>query len=196
MRASLLCAISNQSGVYILLSSRQETCTPSFSLPQIIKPRDSHPTLAPTRFDAWFDFLRMEIQLNFPRDEVSTRGLYYHDFRSNVVSQIQPHGSLAHSLIQNIANDQRRTMSGGKARPVCTNCSIVFGRIQEYKRHIRDKHTDRRRCPFCDFQWSRPNIIKVHLVSKHAEKFTPEILERFKGLRGREVVEFVDAYDY
>lgn len=138
----------------------------------------------------------MEIQLNFPHDVVSIRGLYYHDFRSNVVSQTQPNGSLAHSPIQNIADDQRRTMSGGKVRPVCANCNIVFGRIQEYKRHIRDKHTDRRRCPFCDFQWSRSNIIKVHLVLKHAERFTAEILEGFKGLRGRHVIEFVDAYDY
>ena len=88
-------------------------------------------------------------------------------------------------------------MSGGKARPVCVHCGVVFGRIQEYNRHVRDKHTDRRRCPFCDFQWSRPDQIKVHLISKHAKKFnTAEILKAFKGLRGRHVIEFVDAYDY
>jgi len=139
----------------------------------------------------------MEMQLNFPHGEVSTQSFYYHDFRSNVVSYTKPQGSLAHAAIQNIADYQSRTMTGGKARPVCTQCNIVFGRIQEYKRHIRDKHTERRRCPFCDFQWSRPNIIKVHLISKHAQRFTAEILlEGFKGLRGRHVIEFVDAYDY
>lgn len=87
-------------------------------------------------------------------------------------------------------------MSGGKARPICASCNIVFGRIQEYKRHIKDKHMDRRRCPFCDFQWSRSDIIKVHLNSKHAERFTAEILEGFMALRGRHVIEFMDAYDY
>ena len=138
----------------------------------------------------------MEIQLNFSRDEVSTRSFNYHDFRSKPISQTQPHKGLAHLTIQNIADDQRRAMSGGKARPICAPCNIMFGRIQEYKRHIKDKHTDRRRCPFCDFRWSRADIIKVHLISKHAEKFTAEILEGFKGLRGRHVIEFMDAYDY
>jgi len=139
----------------------------------------------------------MEIQFKLPHDEVSTRSFYYHDFRSNVVSQTQPHGRLSHSAIQNTADDQRRIMSGGKAQPVCADCNIGFGRDQEYKRHLRDKHTNRRRCPFCDFRWSRPNIIKVHLISKHAGKFaTAEILEAFKGFRGRHVIEFVDACDY
>ena len=61
--------------------------------------------------------------------------------------------------------------------------------------YIRDKHTDRRVCPFCTFRWSRPNSIKVHIISEHAERFTAELLEAIKGLRGRDVIAFVDGYD-
>jgi len=190
-----LCAILTRWGIYTSILALG-VLHYSRSL-RSYKPGDSGSTLATTRSDTWFVFLRMEIQFKLPRDEVSTRIFYYHDFRSNVVSQTQSHGRLSHSTIQNTADDQRRTMSGGKARPVYAHCGIVFKRIQEYNRHIRDKHTDRRRCPFCDFEWSRPDKIKVHLISKHAKKFAiAEILEAFKGLRGRHVIEFVDAYDY
>jgi hypothetical protein len=32
-------------------------------------------------------------------------------------------------------------------------------------------------------------------MSKHAKKFTAELLEAIKGLRGRQVIAFVDGYD-
>ena len=59
----------------------------------------------------------------------------------------------------------------------------------------KTRHMDRRRCPFCTFRWSRPNNIKVHIISKHVERFTAELLEAIKGLRGRQVIAFVDGYD-
>jgi len=86
-------------------------------------------------------------------------------------------------------------MGGANAQSVCVLCASVFKRIQELKRHIRDKHMDRRLCPFCTFRWSRPNNIKVHIISEHAERFTAELLEAIKGLRGRQVIAFVDGYD-
>ena len=87
-------------------------------------------------------------------------------------------------------------MGGGKAQSVCVQCGGVFKRLQELKRHIRDKHMVRRRCPFCTFRWSRPNNIKVHIISEHAETFTAELLEAIKGLRGRDVIAFVDGYGH
>ena len=81
-------------------------------------------------------------------------------------------------------------MGGGKLQSVCLHCGRVFKRIQELKRHMVDKRMVRRRCPFCMFRWSRPNNIKVHIISEHAEIFTAEILEASKGLRGRDVFFF------
>jgi hypothetical protein len=86
-------------------------------------------------------------------------------------------------------------MGDGNVQSVCLLCPSVFKRIQELKRHIRDKHMDRRRCPFCTFRWTRPNNIKVHIISKHAERFTAELLEAIRDLRGRQVIAFVDGYD-
>ena len=86
-------------------------------------------------------------------------------------------------------------MGGGNEQSVCVLCSRVFKRVQELKRHIRDKHMDRRQCPFCTFRWSRLNNIKIHIISRHAERFTAELLEAIKDLRGRRVIAFVDGYD-
>ena len=121
------------------------------------------------------------------------RNFYYHSLRSNIISQTQPDGSLAHSIIQDVADDQRHIMIGGNARHVCPHCGKEFGRSQEMRRHIRDRHEGKRRCPFCKFMWSRPETIKFHLVSKHAEMFSPEILQSLRGLRGLRALELVVA---
>ena len=102
--------------------------------------------------------------------------------------QTQFHGAATES--------QRIRMVGGKARLVCAYCNKDFVRTQELARHVTDKHTPRRRCPFCNFMWTRPDKIKPHLVTNHAEKFPAEMLEAIKMLCGRDVVEFVNGYDH
>ncbi|KAI0278448.1 hypothetical protein BC826DRAFT_655248 [Russula brevipes] len=84
-----------------------------------------------------------------------------------------------------------------KIRPVCIYCKKSFGRAQELKRHTRDVHMPRRRCPFCGrFSWSRPDKIKAHLIAKHRQNFISELLDRVKALQGRDIVEFVNTYDH
>jgi hypothetical protein len=109
-----------------------------------------------------------------------------------------PHGTGGHVNFQDATEDQPSSTMGasGKVRPVCVYCKKDFGRAQELKRHVKDKHGPRRRCPFCDFIWIRPSNIKAHLMAEHAEGFTAEMLEVFKALRGRRVIAFVDAYDH
>ena len=110
----------------------------------------------------------------------------------------RPHGIEEHLTIQNIIEDnqnQSRTIGRGE-RPVCIHCSKHFGRVQELQRHVKEIHMPWRRCPFCDFMWTRPGKIKAHIMAEHAERFTAEMLEGIKGLCGRRIVEFLDAYDY
>jgi hypothetical protein len=110
--------------------------------------------------------------------------------------QSQTHGTGEYLPFQGATEDQGTRAMDGNARPVCVYCSKDFGRIQELKRHVKEKHMPRRRCPWCDFLWTRPDKIKFHLLSNHAERFTAEVLEGIKALCGRRFVEFVDAYDH
>ena len=82
-----------------------------------------------------------------------------------------------------------------RRRPTCTDCKREFARVQEFKRHLKDKHEPRRQCPFCNLRWTRPNVIKVHLLAKHRRNFTAELLVTIQALRGQGVVAFLDGYD-
>ena len=93
-------------------------------------------------------------------------------------------------------NQSRTIQVSREGRPVCVYCSKDFGRVQELKRHEEEIHMPWRRCPFCDFMWARPHKIKAHILTKHAETFTAEMLEAIKTLCGRRIVEFLDPYDY
>lgn len=52
---------------------------------------------------------------------------------------------------------------------------------------------DRLQCPFCYFNWTRPDKTKAHIITHHAERFTRETLEATKDLHDQNVIEFVDA---
>ncbi len=114
------------------------------------------------------------------------------------VFQARPHGS----GLEGHVNTQRTRLQGRgshnmnpKVRTVCTVCGESFGRAQELARHRKDVHERPRRCLFCGFKWTRPYNIKAHLVAKHSEKFTAELLATFQALRGRLIVAFLDAYN-
>ncbi|KAH9966463.1 hypothetical protein BC827DRAFT_1176066 [Russula dissimulans] len=66
------------------------------------------------------------------------------------------------------------------------DCDKTYGRLQELKRHIRDKHNIPRKCPFCDTTWTRPETIRGHLVVQHQDHLTEEECDYILKLRGRE----------
>lgn len=117
----------------------------------------------------------------------------------NAVSQTQVHGTgTGDSNIQGATaiEDQGEPPMGQRPRPVCVHCGADFGRAQERDRHVREKHGHRRRCPFCDFMWARPDKIKAHTMANHAERFTTEMLDELAALRGRRVIEFLDEHGH
>ncbi len=88
--------------------------------------------------------------------------------------------------------------SPGEALPVCDVCGRRFGRPQELKRHSDQVHMPPRKCPieFCTYKWKRPDKIKAHITEVHSSEFCPEILQGIRTLRGKDVVKFVDDYEF
>ncbi|KAH8991063.1 hypothetical protein EDB86DRAFT_2936487 [Lactarius hatsudake] len=72
------------------------------------------------------------------------------------------------------------------------NCKGTFGRPQEHKRHLIDVHTPRRRCPFCLYEWSRPNKIKTHLMKNHQDKVPRKVLNEIRAKRGWRLLAFLN----
>jgi hypothetical protein len=106
-----------------------------------------------------------------------------------VAPQARPFGAGEHVTIQDTRKMNRKTQN------ICTNCNKGFGRAQELARHRKDVHEQRRHCLFCGFKWTRPSNIKAHLLTKHSEKFTADLLVMIQALRGRLIVAFLDAYN-
>ena len=79
---------------------------------------------------------------------------------------------------------------------VCTDCDRQFGRIQELRRHLRERHEPPRRCPFCEFTWTRPDKIKDHITRFHPDNFTVEVMAVFRALHGKNLVAFLDDFEH
>jgi len=67
----------------------------------------------------------------------------------------------------------------------CENCGRQYRRVQELRRHARDKHEQQPQCPFCYATWSRPEKIRAHLITEHGDRFTEEQNQELHSLRGR-----------
>jgi len=87
---------------------------------------------------------------------------------------------------------------GGASRPLCVACGQSFTRLQELKRHLSQAHMPNRKCPFkfCTYEWKRPSKIKDHLNEVHSSELNPLVFQEIRKLRGKRVVEFVDAYEF
>ncbi|KAH9019166.1 hypothetical protein EDB85DRAFT_582479 [Lactarius pseudohatsudake] len=93
-------------------------------------------------------------------------------------------------------NGEVLLLRGGGPR-VCKICNRRFGRLQELKRHMGQVHQPLRKCPFnpCAYKWNRPDKIKAHITNKHRNELCPEVFQKVSALRGKSIVEFVDAYE-
>ena len=69
-------------------------------------------------------------------------------------------------------------------------------RAQELKRHLKEKHEPRRQCPFCKFEWTRPDKIKNHITTYHQDMFTAEVMAEFRALYGKKMITFLDELDH
>ena len=71
-------------------------------------------------------------------------------------------------------------------------CGKSYGRSQDLRRHITDKHQTPHKCPFCDTYWTRAEKIRRHLATKHQDRFTEEQLRQIRCLKSRkDTIRFV-----
>ncbi|KAH9966852.1 hypothetical protein BC827DRAFT_1153172 [Russula dissimulans] len=107
-------------------------------------------------------------------------------------SLVQPHpdqitdapeftGPRRDSEISNIQSSRHR----GKECPY-VNCNKKYGRPQELKRHIKDKHRIPPRCPFCGIEFTRAEKIRRHLIGQHNDRFSSEERKDIYRLQGWE----------
>ena len=88
--------------------------------------------------------------------------------------------------------------SPGKKLNLCRICGHRFKRPQDCARHLSDVHQPKRRCPFepCKYNWKRSDKIKAHITKVHGSDLCPLVAKGVCALRGKDVIEFVDAYDF
>lgn len=85
---------------------------------------------------------------------------------------------------------------GSRKQNNCDVCGKRFGRLQELRRHIKDKHEPPRACPFCDFTWTRPGRMRTHLQTCHNERLTKEDVEELRNLQGwHPTAHFIEKWD-
>ena len=125
---------------------------------------------------------------NSPPTEASTAEFLIREHTD--VSQTQPRGTGEHGTTQNTRPRRRKRT----VQYVCVEHNTLCSRLQEFKRHLREVHQPRRQCPFCDFMWVRPDKIKTHLVAKHQDRLSPEMLADIKPLKGLQMAAFVDGF--
>ncbi|KAI9428754.1 hypothetical protein H4582DRAFT_473195 [Lactarius indigo] len=77
----------------------------------------------------------------------------------------------------------------------CGPCKKTFKRLQDIIRHVRDIHNPPRQCPLCHFEWTRAYKIKAHLLKVHTDELCPAVSTGVRGLRGHDVVKFIDTYE-
>ncbi|KAH9989407.1 hypothetical protein BJV74DRAFT_838449 [Russula compacta] len=78
----------------------------------------------------------------------------------------------------------------------CADCGKQYRRVQELRRHTRDKHEEQRSCPFCDYTWSRPERIRGHLITEHGDRLTEEENQEIRRLRGwKNTIHFLTRFE-
>lgn len=98
-----------------------------------------------------------------------------------------------HTISPRSEDRDKKTMDR-EGRQLCTPCGKSFGRIQDLRRHQREKHSPAHECQFCGFKWSRPDKFRRHLIESHRSKFSPEVLLEIKTLRAQRLVEFINEH--
>ena len=63
-------------------------------------------------------------------------------------------------------------------------CNKNYGRRQELRRHVRERHGILPKCLICGIKWSRAVNIREHLIKKHRGHFTKKECQEIHDLKG------------
>ena len=116
-------------------------------------------------------------------------------FRSNQDQTLEMLGHIGSQRSLQTESVQR-PVDGDRASREWRCCACrdkTYQRAQELKRHIRDKHQQPHKCPFCHTKWTRPEKIKTHLIAAHRDRFVEEEQREIRHLRGRkDIIRFLE----
>jgi len=87
-------------------------------------------------------------------------------------------------VLQDVQQDPRPGSVLDPKQKTCDRCFKYFSTHHGLRRHVKDKHEPRRRCPFCDFTWTRPGKIKTHILTHHDNQLSGEEIIELRNLRG------------
>ncbi|KAH9954357.1 ankyrin repeat-containing domain protein [Russula dissimulans] len=99
-------------------------------------------------------------------------------------------------IITPLSGDHDNQRMSHKLQLACKSCGRSYGRIQELRRHERDKHSPARQCQFCAVKWTRPEKIRLHLIASHRKEISLTVLLEMEmdTLRGQHLVDFLNRH--
>jgi hypothetical protein len=95
------------------------------------------------------------------------------------------------------AQGSRIRLIGSKKWPCDRDgCNKSYGRPQEVRRHVREKHEISPECLICGIKWTRPEKIRSHLIKEHRDRFTEEQRQIICNLQGlNSTIDFLNEWD-
>jgi hypothetical protein len=107
---------------------------------------------------------------------------------------IHPFEAPGNLEIEIAQNSKNRVMSSKEWPCHHDGCNKTYGRPQEVKRHMRDKHAiTPPKCFICEIKWTRAAEIRKHLLSKHGDHFTEEERQEILQLQGsNKTIDFLE----
>ena len=97
-----------------------------------------------------------------------------------------------------IAQDSKNNVTESKEWPCpYEGCEKRrYGRHQEVRRHIREKHAILPKCLICGIKWTRAEKIRKHILLEHRQHFTKKERQEICDLRGLDnTIDFLKKWE-
>ena len=84
------------------------------------------------------------------------------------------------------AQGSRITLVAGSKEWPCDreDCDKRYGRPQDVRRHVRERHEILPKCLVCGTEWARAEKIRRHLIERHRDHFTKKERQQIRQLQG------------
>jgi len=90
-----------------------------------------------------------------------------------------------------------RLVMGSKEWPCDRDgCNKIYGRPQDVRRHVREKHEILPECLICGIKWTRAEKIRRHLIKNHRDHFTKKQRQQIRHLQSlKNTIDFLKKWE-